>query len=478
MSRFKVGLSKPLIIAVLFLVSACGTSPQSETGSRGPKNPEPPPPQGWDVGGGGDHYAGEFVQIGYELFTLLSEQPIPDISATQFLEAVRKTKVLSERELELNGSPIDAINYPRQSPPSIVFSQVAWEKLKFQRHEKVFLVLHEYLEILGIDDSKYSVSRKVDRGSVCTRTPAVRLELERHFRKSCYRIFVDDLQHMLFLDLSNKEIKALKVSDFDHMYRLESLNLANNELSQIPPGVFKDLDSLARLQLEHNHLVALESHQFEGLYKTNFIDLSHNNIQRIEEAALSGLSSIRHIGPRSSRKAFTNGVLILDGNEIHHLGARFLSRLSPETESVSLCNGYVNSMASNALPDDLSPLYKLSLCLSIRVFSDSAANVAFTGIRNVRHLGLFLKDGSYSDIPSDFWRNLNGIEILTLSFFLDEHLLSKEALITIGELPSIKRIELWGARWSALSDRMDILTRNFDCHSSSPNYDGIVCIKK
>lgn len=475
MRRFNVGLSRSLIVAVLFLVSACGTSSQSETGYRGPKNPEPPPPQGWDVGGGGEHYAGEFVQIGYELFTLLSEQPIPDISATQFLEAVRNTKVLSERELELNGSPKDAKNYPRQSPPSIVLSRVEWEKLKFQRHEKVFLVLHEYLEILGIDDANYSVSRRMDRGSVCTRTPAVRLELERHFGKSCYRIFVDDLQHVQSLELSKKEIKGLKVGDFDHMYRLESLNLANNEISQIPPGVFKDLDSLVRLHFEHNHIVALEGHRFEGLSKATFIDLSHNNIQRIEEAALSGLSSIRHIGPRSSRKAFTNGVLILDGNEIHHLGARFLSRLSPE--SVSLCNGYVHSMASSALPDDLSPLYKLSLCLSIRVFSDSAANAAFTGIRNVRHLGLSIKDGSYSDIPSDFWRNLNGIEILTLSFFLDEHLLSKEALITIGELPSIKRIELWGARWSALSDRMDILTRNFDC-LSSPNHDGIACVKK
>jgi len=73
-----------------------------------------------------------------------------------FEKAITNTHVDStEGRLFLNGVLKDAINYPTQN--KIVFNRLAWRDLSGERNRFLF-VLHEYLGIMGLDDSRYTVS--------------------------------------------------------------------------------------------------------------------------------------------------------------------------------------------------------------------------------------------------------------------------------------------------------------------------------
>lgn len=111
---------------------------------------------GNELGNGGDGLAQEFVAIGRGVAERLRAESNPAVSADTFLKIVESTSVSTKSRLELNGSEVDAINYP--SSGRIELNRSRWKE--YGAREKASLVFHEYLGIAGIDDSNYEISGK------------------------------------------------------------------------------------------------------------------------------------------------------------------------------------------------------------------------------------------------------------------------------------------------------------------------------
>jgi len=114
--------------------------------------------------GGGDGYAAEFVltaKIALELAKKLAPSELLPVNIDTFAGAIANTSVHSEEKLALEGSEVDAINYPNKK--LIKISRVRWTDLRTESQTvpRFNLVIHEYLGIMGIDDSHYSVSHKL-----------------------------------------------------------------------------------------------------------------------------------------------------------------------------------------------------------------------------------------------------------------------------------------------------------------------------
>jgi hypothetical protein len=114
--------------------------------------------------GGGDGYAAEFVltaKTALELAKKLDPSDLLPVNIDTLTGAIANTSVHSEEKLVFEGNEVDAINYPDKK--LIKISRVRWTDLRTesQTFPRFYLVIHEYLGIMGIDDSQYSVSQRL-----------------------------------------------------------------------------------------------------------------------------------------------------------------------------------------------------------------------------------------------------------------------------------------------------------------------------
>ncbi|RZA08229.1 MAG: hypothetical protein EOP11_05430 [Proteobacteria bacterium] len=154
----------------------------------------PGPHLGHERGNGGDGYAESFIALAREINNSLVKDPIAGVDVKEFSMAISRTRVNSRPALALRGNAVDAINLPDAN--QILISREGWERMQREPHRRAFLVLHEYLGIMGVDDSTYQISSQLDRAGVCARRPAIREQLEITARKYCYRITAEDLHFM------------------------------------------------------------------------------------------------------------------------------------------------------------------------------------------------------------------------------------------------------------------------------------------
>lgn len=110
---------------------------------------------GNELGNGGDTYAQEFVALGRGIAAKLKAEPNPKIAEIDALsKAVEETKVTTLDKVELAGAEVDAVNYPESR--KIEVNRSRWKQ--YNAEEKASLVLHEYLGIAKVEDSRYEVS--------------------------------------------------------------------------------------------------------------------------------------------------------------------------------------------------------------------------------------------------------------------------------------------------------------------------------
>ena len=104
-----------------------------------------------------DGYASQFVDLARMIQISLEKKADPAIDAKAFERAIRKTKIEStDQALVIDGKSQDAINYPAEK--RIILSRQGWSSLV--GYEQRILVLHEYLGILGVDDSNNKISER------------------------------------------------------------------------------------------------------------------------------------------------------------------------------------------------------------------------------------------------------------------------------------------------------------------------------
>lgn len=109
-----------------------------------------------EVGNGGDQIAIEFVDLATSVLSYLKQVRPPQIDLARLEKAISTVLVESTDEaLVLRGAVKDAINFPEEA--KILVNRSAWAKRNNDRTRAV-LALHEYLGILGVDDTAYRVS--------------------------------------------------------------------------------------------------------------------------------------------------------------------------------------------------------------------------------------------------------------------------------------------------------------------------------
>ncbi|MEK2690854.1 hypothetical protein [Bdellovibrio sp. GT3] len=110
------------------------------------------------VGNGGDTYSLQFQVYAEKLNKYLQNSNIEGLNVILLRDAISSTKVEStNQKLILNGIPKDAINYPAEK--RIIFNSNRW--IGFTEDEKLSLVLHEYLGLIGLEDAKYTYSKLI-----------------------------------------------------------------------------------------------------------------------------------------------------------------------------------------------------------------------------------------------------------------------------------------------------------------------------
>lgn len=108
------------------------------------------------VGNGGDAYALQFIIFAQKVLLYLQNSNIKGLDTLALAKIIESAKVESTtRTLTLDGMTKDAINYP--SEQRIVFNRDRWVTLLSE--ERLALVLHEYLGLLGVEQANYEYSK-------------------------------------------------------------------------------------------------------------------------------------------------------------------------------------------------------------------------------------------------------------------------------------------------------------------------------
>ena len=175
------------------------------------------------------------------------------------------------------------------------------------------------------------------------------------------------------LNLSDQNIAALKVGDFDGLSSLNSLALYKNTLSRLPADIFSGLSSLNRLDLGSNRLSGLPADIFSELSSLNWLSLSFNQLSSLPADAFSGLSSLN--------------TLNLSYNKLSSLSADIFSGLS-SLNTLNLSSNQLSSLSA----DIFSGLSSLNwLGLSFNQLSNLPAGI-FSGLSSLR--SFYLGDNS------------------------------------------------------------------------------------
>jgi hypothetical protein len=136
---------------------------------------------GFDSGNAGDAIGAEFLYSARDLlqrFELLDSKGEKLVEVGKLRRAIETTVVVSEERVFLNGMERDAVNYPEQK--LIKVNRTRWKELRqpVETKARLTLVLHEFLWILKIDDTNYSVSAPlIEKLSISPYSPGIWLDV-------------------------------------------------------------------------------------------------------------------------------------------------------------------------------------------------------------------------------------------------------------------------------------------------------------
>ena len=111
--------------------------------------------------------------------------------------------------------------------------------------------------------------------SVCVRTPQVRAALTTLIGLPCEEINQKHLEKIIALDLSMREISALRTDDFTGLQRLERLVLSTNRLKKLPKNLWLPA-GLKHLSLRSNKLKHIPVQVLARVPGLETLDISYN----------------------------------------------------------------------------------------------------------------------------------------------------------------------------------------------------------
>ena len=258
-----------LIAAItLFLLSACTEQKLEQKDSNG-----------------GSGVESEFVEAAKSLIQRLKQKPIEGVDVTAFEAVVAQSKIVIKKDLDLRGRSVDAINYPALKLIEVSVSR--WNSLANTPWVKLQLVFHEYLGLLGIDDTNYRVSRNILSSDACNRSAAVVAAIETELRRSCDEVTLKDLSLVTRLAIS--KLEKLVLSDFKDLQNLGKLEI-NSEIPslELTPEFLKLLPKLFNLDVVAREIIVKPLTFANSRNDFKYLRLEN---PRLEEYGIKGLKA-------------------------------------------------------------------------------------------------------------------------------------------------------------------------------------------
>lgn len=135
-------------VTALTLVS-CENAPENSVGGSG----------GDSVGNGGDGIVLEFRKYGRDAYRLAKQNNMQSVDLQKLGLIVESADIVSTSEkLMSEGTERDALNYPAEN--KIVVNRARWQQIQSEK-VKMALALHEFLLLMGANDSSYILSSKI-----------------------------------------------------------------------------------------------------------------------------------------------------------------------------------------------------------------------------------------------------------------------------------------------------------------------------
>eukprot|EP00283_Hemiselmis_rufescens_P000150 CAMPEP_0173469054 /NCGR_PEP_ID=MMETSP1357-20121228/77163_1 /TAXON_ID=77926 /ORGANISM="Hemiselmis rufescens, Strain PCC563" /LENGTH=446 /DNA_ID=CAMNT_0014437283 /DNA_START=295 /DNA_END=1631 /DNA_ORIENTATION=- len=100
--------------------------------------------------------------------------------------------------------------------------------------------------------------------------------------------------------LHANQLGSLPSGVFDSLTSLESLSLTNNTLASLPSGVFDSQTSLLYLYLSNIQLKSLPSGVFDWLKSLTYLDVSNNQLTSLPSGVFDSLTSLKELRIESS----------------------------------------------------------------------------------------------------------------------------------------------------------------------------------
>jgi len=119
---------------------------------------------GVEHGNAGDAFAAEFILTARDLVQRMQPNQAVIrqwVDIARLSGAILATKVRTEENLQLGGHTVDAVNIPTES--LILVNRDRWREYRsaLETKARLTLVLHEYLGVIGAEDSQFQISGRV-----------------------------------------------------------------------------------------------------------------------------------------------------------------------------------------------------------------------------------------------------------------------------------------------------------------------------
>ena len=120
--------------------------------------------------------------------------------------------------------------------------------------------------------------------SVCERTEQVKEEIMRALGKNnCKNITQENLLEIDTLDLSDKNIKVLKLGDFSGLKNLKNLSINQNKLENLSEDIFNDNPNLTILEAIGNSINRLPPGIFQHNLKLSGVSFHGNSLKDLDK---------------------------------------------------------------------------------------------------------------------------------------------------------------------------------------------------
>ena len=169
---------------------------------------------------------------------------------------------------------------------------------------KNFILLSTFF-LFAIPNSRGSTVDLCDRGKIgklIAEQVGISFSLAKIFSPDCAKVDKEKMSNLIYLDLSNKEIKEIPHNSFAGLDSLTALWLNDNQIITIEKDSFSGLDHLKALWLDGNQITTIEEGSFSGLDSLKSLWLNDNQITSLEKNTFAGLHNLQ--------------ALWLDGNQL------------------------------------------------------------------------------------------------------------------------------------------------------------------